>query len=352
MSEPSRTLAANADVGYRLQQIDVLKGLAVLAVVATHSLSASQLVNSWAVLHIWQAVPLFVVMLGVTAAMSFERRHRAGAAHFFTRGYLTSRALRLLLPFALVWVLSVIVAYDKRDFRFDALSFLLRMPYPGRGNYFVPVVVVLLLIAPAVYVAYRKAPWVTLAGLIGLNLVFELAAAHVALFDRRAFVYSAAFPRYLAAFALGFFIVDVRVNKGVRWAVLGVGAALSVFYLYVGNSGLWAPPFLPDWRTQNVLAVFYPALLAAIGIRYLPQRSDNPLLVGTAWIGRASYHVFLMQMLFFTLVPGSRTWLMLIVNVVICAFAGLGFYFAELWVRDSWRAKTADSADTRDTAEH
>jgi len=42
---------------------------------------------------------------------------------------------------------------------------------------------------------------------------------------------------------------------------------------------------------------------------------------------------------------------MIIANVVICAFSGLGFYFAELWVRVSWRAKTADSAGARITVE-
>ena len=339
-------MSGQPDGNQRLQQIDVLKGLAVLSVVLTHSVSAAVLVRSWAVLHIWQAVPLFVVVLGANASMSFDRRLQRGAPRLFTREYVTTRALRILGPFALVWLLALIVGHDRSALQFGWESMLLQLPYPGRGNYYVPLVVALLLLAPLVYAAYRKRPWLTIVVLIALDLAFELVAARIPVFESHPFVYSVVFPRYLAAFVLGFFVVDSRVSWRQRGTVLGLGAVASLTYLFLANAGLWSPPFVPAWRTQNLLAAFYPASLAAVGIRYLPAQSQRASLTGMAWVGRASYHVYLIQMLYFMLVPRSHTVLMIVVNVVMCALAGLGFYFSESWIT-TLRRRTAPITDSK-----
>ena len=325
----------------RLQQIDVLKGVAALSVVATHSLSAQALTDTWAVLHIWQAVPLFIVILAANAAMSFERRAASGRARVFSGQYLLTRSVRILAPFAFVWALAWIIGHDRGALQFGVESWFLQLPYPGRGNYYVPLVVALLLLAPLVFALYKRWPWLTLVGLFALDIAFELAAARIPAFTSHPFLYSVAFPRYLAAFGLGFFLVDSRLSWRVRGTALGVGAVGSLAYLYAGNTGAWAPPFLPTWRTQNVLAAFYPASLAALGLRYLPRDSDTAPLVALSWVGRASYHVFLIQILYFMLAPRPHTVLMIAVNVIMCAFAGLGFYFAELWIRGRWRGRSS-----------
>ena len=317
----------------RIQQIDILKGLAALAVVATHTLTAARLVDTWSVLHIWQAVPIFVVILGANASLSFSRRAEQNLGSLFSRDYLARRAGRILVPFILVWVLAWIVGRDRGGLQFGPESALLQLPYPGPGNYYVPLVVVLLLLAPLLYVGFRKSPWVTLGALLLVDVAFELFAAGVPLFETHPFVYSVAFPRYLGVFALGFFIVDERVAPRVRATVLGAGTLLSLTYLVVANKGLWAPPFVPTWRTQNVLAAFYPATLVALGIRYLPSSGTGIPTRTLVWAGRASYHIFLMQMLYFMLVPQFHGTLMVVVNIVMCLFAGLGFYEVEMRLR-------------------
>jgi peptidoglycan/LPS O-acetylase OafA/YrhL len=317
----------------RIQQIDVLKGLAAIAVVATHTLSASRLIDTWSVFHIWQAVPLFVAILGVNAALSFSRKANGDLKSLLTREYLLRRASRILFPFTLVWVLAWIVGRDRGGLQFGPESILLQLPYPGPGNYYVPLVVVLLLLAPFLYVGFRKRPWVALALLLLADLAFELVAARVSLFVTHPFVYSVAFPRYLGVFALGFFIVDDRVSARARAIFLGLGTLASLTYLVVGNAGLWAPPFVSTWRTQNVLAAFYPATIAALGIRFLPSSGCGVVTKALTWTGRASYHIFLMQMLYFMLVPQFHGALMIVVNVVMCVLAGLGFYEVELRLR-------------------
>lgn len=319
----------------RVVQIDMLKGLATLAVVVTHTYAAAALVDNWAVFHVWQAVPIFLVILGVTSSMSFQRSANHDLRRLLDSRYLIRRGVRILAPFAFVWILAAIAGRARGSFSVGLQSALLRLPYGGPGNYFVPLVVAFLLLAPIAYVAYRRWPIATLVAAFALDLAFELAAPHIGLFARVPFLYSIAFPRYLAAFALGLFLADSRPSPRVRWGVLGVGAAASLVYLAIGNLGLWSPPFVPDWRTQNLLAVFYPALLVALGIRWLPSTSRRALPDALARVGRASYHIFLMQMLYFTLLGRGQSRL-LTVNLVLTIFLGLGFLESEEWVRARW----------------
>lgn len=310
----------------RLGQIDILKGLAAIAVVATHSYTAEQLVKGWTVFHIWQAVPVFIVVLGLTSSLSFGRRASDSASGL--PAYVRRRAVRILGPFTLAWILAAFIGRHAGRMNVGLETLALRLPYGGPGNYFVPVVIVLLLIAPFFYAWYRRAPTATVVGAFALDLLFEIWAGSMLLFSQHPYVYSIVFARYLAAFALGFFIADGRITDGKKWLVLGVGAVASVSYLAFGNVGLVDTPFVEAWRTQNVLAVFYPALLVMIGLQLLPREPSGWLAVALASVGKASYHIFLMQMLFFVLVGQGKSGL-LIVSIVFCVFSGIGFLATE-----------------------
>jgi hypothetical protein len=47
------------------------------------------------------------------------------------------------------------------------------------------------------------------------------------------------------------------------------------------------------------LASFYPFLLVLLGINYLPDSVKHKCAGGIAFLGRASYHIFLVQIIFF-----------------------------------------------------
>lgn len=316
---------SESPVGTKLGQIDILKGLAALAVVATHSYKADELVSTWAVLHIWQAVPVFIIILGVTSALSFSRR--AGVARL-SPDYIRRRAVRILGPFIIVWLLAALIGRARGQLNLGLETLALKLPYGGPGNYFVPVVVILLLLAPVMYTAYRRAPVLTLCAAFAVDLTFELGAGAISLFTEQPYLHSIVALRYLAAFTLGFFLVDERVRPRVKWSVLAVGAMGSLAYLVVGNLGLANPPFVTAWGTQNVLAVFYPALLVAGGLAVLPKNPHGVVFEGLAAIGTASYHIFLMQMIFFLLV-GQGNSKLVVVSLVVCTFMGVGFYVAD-----------------------
>ena len=165
--------------GGRVTQIDILKGLAALAVVVTHSYTAPELIGGWAVFHVWQAVPVFLVILGVTSSISFQRTTATDPRKLLDSSYLIRRGVRILAPFAFVWVLSAIVGQARGSLKIGFSSALLRLPYDGPGNYFVPLVVAFLLIAPFAYACYRRWPYATLVAAFVLDFAFELLAVRV-----------------------------------------------------------------------------------------------------------------------------------------------------------------------------
>src|SRR3954470_10816728 len=92
-----------------LAQIDLLKGLAVLSVIALHGVTAEELHDAWAPFTIGQAVPVFLVVMGMNAASSFRDRGGAPLRELFSPAYFAGRFDRLVVPFAVVWLGSLVV---------------------------------------------------------------------------------------------------------------------------------------------------------------------------------------------------------------------------------------------------
>ena len=57
-----------------LEQIDFIKGLAAVSVILLHTLPLSVLYGSFAVYHIWQAVPIFLFITFYLGFRNFEKK--------------------------------------------------------------------------------------------------------------------------------------------------------------------------------------------------------------------------------------------------------------------------------------
>ena len=156
-----------------------------------------------------------------------------------------------------------------------------------------------MLIAPLIFYCYQKKPNLTLATLFGIDLCFELIAPMLPYW-----IYYISSLRYLAAFALGIYLSAALRTKNAFYKtkgfiVLSVLAIASFAYILVFMRQP-TPFFRPEWETQNLLSFFYPAFIIAIILLI------HPLIGGLSNIGRklnvigkASYHIFLVQMIYF-----------------------------------------------------
>ena len=321
------------DSARRIAAIDLLKGLAIIGVMAQHAFSSRGLYEAWDTLHVGQAVPVFFVILGLNASASLGRRGTARLGRLFSREYLLGRVDRLLLPFLLLWPIAAGAALLRGRFHVGGL--IVAGVYPMQsdpGNYFVTILLEFALLFPLVFWCLRRAPVMTSVLLIALDVGFELAAPHIAVFSSSStgrFVYDAAIPKYAIAILAGYWLARVRPNRALLAGLtpLAAGSVVYLVALHQHPDGFsWLMPTFS--RSTNFMSFFYAIWLTLVGLLFLPHQARSRLSRSLAGLGRASYHVFLVQIVWFGLVD-DKSFVAGTAGMLACSLVGL-LYFGGL----------------------
>jgi peptidoglycan/LPS O-acetylase OafA/YrhL len=284
-------------------RIDLLKGLAIIAVLIQHGLPDSVRYDSLATLHYWQAVPVFIFLMGFNGAGSFRRSGLTEMGALYGGGYWRKRARRLGVPIALAWVASLMLGACAGRLSGGPLMLAGVFPMSGPGNYFITLTVEFTVLAPALYVVVRRAPWATLAAVFAVELAYELVAGALdpggSGFN---YLYNSGIPRYATICTLGMIVALMpALPRPSAWP-LAAGAAVGASYLvYFGLQRGEVGAFVSYSGPSNAISSGYPVWLALLGLAALPATR----LAFVARLGRASFHVFLAQMLWFALATGQ-----------------------------------------------
>ncbi|WP_424355973.1 acyltransferase family protein [Methanobacterium sp. MBAC-LM] len=327
-------------------QIDILKALAIISVIVLHTIPPNMVKHPVSIFIIYQAVPVFFVLMAVNALMSFKRRNYTVLSSIYPN-YLKSRFERIVYPLIVVWILSLVIAVLlNKEIYIGTMTLIGYMPLSGPGNYFISILLQFVLLFPILYWLYKYNPkYVLIAGFI-LNFAFEVLAAQVPALGNNSYWYRACILRYLFLIVLGMWLVDnfepARLKSLIKRKNLLIGLVVSIIYITgVSIFSLKFPYFQGSWQPQTVLSFFYPLFLCALGIKYLPSVS-NRVWNSFRVIGKASYHIFLVQMLFF--VSGLQLIIfdlnlqnvlvvkilaVSIINVLILVGLGLLFYYMD-----------------------
>jgi peptidoglycan/LPS O-acetylase OafA/YrhL len=318
--------------GSRSPAIDIVKGLAIVSVICLHSLSAGTLHRIGALYLIWQAVPVFIFLMGVNAARSFSRRGRRSLRELYSWDYLASRVDRVFVPFLLAFLATTLVGALTAEHRsaYTLLAELVtgQLPIGGPGNYFITLLFQLTLVFPLIYWGLRRQPLATVTVCLAANATFELLAPHVGFLKSDAYLYEAAMLRYLFLVALGGAVANMSARRLSTAWWMWCGALVSVAFLALAQFDASAIPFgLPGWENSDFVAAFYPATLVLGAMFALPRLASSRLSGAMVELGRASYHIFLFQIVWF----GLGVWRMdslpaLIGNLTVTLLAGLVFY--------------------------
>jgi peptidoglycan/LPS O-acetylase OafA/YrhL len=317
----------------RSPAIDLIKGLAIVSVICLHSLSPHKLEEIAALFHIWQAVPVFVFLLGLNGAASLRRRGGRTLRELYFRDYLASRFDRVYVPFLIAFVGTVLLVSIVRGgghyglYGLGSDLFSGELPIGGPGNYFITLLFQAVLLLPLLCWGLRRWPARALALCVAIAVGYEVLALRTGLVRTDPFVYEACIARYLVLMALGCMLAGVPAERLLRSRWLWCGALLSTAYLGLVYTDPSVIPYgEPASRGQAFAAVFYPALLVVLGMTAL-RRAHGPLPRGGVKLGRASYHIFLVQITWF----GFGVWSIdslpaLLGNLVVTLAAGVAFY--------------------------
>ena len=84
-----------------MEGLEASRTLAILSVLLLHSIPVAYLVKTYSTLYIWQAVPVFMIVLGITLHLSFSKRANAKPRDLYTKGYFAHRLTRFVHHFFL-----------------------------------------------------------------------------------------------------------------------------------------------------------------------------------------------------------------------------------------------------------
>lgn len=328
-------VSARTSARPRLAQIDLLKAAAIVSVIVLHGLTPGRLYDAWAVFHVGQAVPVFFVVMGINAVLSpWAVRGASSLRRLYTRAYMAGRIERLLVPFAVIWIVSLISGAFHGGLHFGPSLATGNLPLSGPGNYFIPIAIEFALLFPLIWWCFDRSPVATVVACFVLDVGFELGARHISFpGDPQPYLYDAAIFRYLAQIALGLWIgAHLRgLRRDVRWIV--ALAPISVAYLALLHEH---PDAFTSWLrpgfgiSTNFLSSFWAAALVLAGLRLLPQTEHGVVTRAAAALGRASWHVFLVQILWFSLVRDRAPGML---PVHLAATCGIGYVFFLLTTR-------------------
>ncbi len=318
----------------RNYNIDIIKGLAIIAVILIHSVPDEILLAVLSPFYIWQAVPVFLLLAGYNTAQSFQRRGYISLDQFYNIPFLYKKVERLIYPFLFIWVIQVIIHFLILDgLGFKTLIISLFAGGWGPGSYFIPVIIQATLILPLIYMLMKKNLTV---GMIVLFFISILVDVFCMIIDVPGSVYRVLIVRYIFALVLGVWLALNPKNINYKWLI--PLAILSVVYIAGVYYQEWEFFIERYWQSQHAPSYFWTLLLVIIGLRAYQFKAENPLSRLLVKMGQASYHIFLVQMFYFWLIADSISdfpfMIYLVITLTICIVLGLLFFSAENGLRN------------------
>ena len=308
-SEP----ATSAEPSHYYGQVDLLKGMAILSVIVMHSVDELWLRRVGYGFYILQAVPVFLVLMGMASARTFVRED--GSSLSTRRDYFKRKAWRLVAPWLELFVVTaslraiLSIATHRLRLGIGWQTLLFVLPVSGPGNYFVAVAIQWVLVAPFVWAWYRRHPGVmmsllflaTFITIVGVWLAPGGAAGPLG--DT---IHHTALP-FLFALGLGVWISSdwSFASPRNRWiyAFATLGVVQIALTTFLGKSSL---PVLGGPGAENPFTFSWAAVLVMLGMTHLPSRAVRRAWEPLAVIGKASYHIFLLQIVWFGTGAPSR----------------------------------------------
>lgn len=318
----------NANLITRNHNIDMMKGACILFVIITHyNWNDSERGCLIFPLLIEMAVPVFIVLTGYVYTLSYQKCSISILSkEFFVRG-IVCRLIRYIIPFTIVFLIEYFVfkMYGMVDTSIRGLISSFLQGGIGPGSYYFPVMIQLVFIFPILLHLISSYGRNALLLSLVANVAYEIVGRFISMNES---VYRIVALRYLFIFSFGIFVAlyDIEKRHFIYLSALSiVGGGFAV----ITHMGLYNPCIFSCWTSTCMLSSWWilPFVISFLKIR-IPRFSCLEV------IGKASYNVYLVQMIFFNSVyliynRIESQLLELIICVLICILLGIIFYYME-----------------------
>ena len=273
------------------------------------------------------AVPVFMVITGYVSAMSFRKR-QIDFLHAYHPKEILIKWLRFIIPFTPVFVCEVFVNYIVRNKNYSLITLLkdyITGGY-GPGSYYFPVMLQIVILLPLIWNTVKKYEIKGLLLCFAFNIMFEAVKKAINLIPE---LYRLCSLRYVFVVAYGCYLYETKDKKQKTAASIIVGIC-GILYIVACNYLSYQPIITDQWKTTSVFAVLF-----IVPIMMLLMKQNELNCRGIELLGKASFNIFLTQMVFYTF----GAWVVykltdmfifrILINLGICCGIGVLFYKIE-----------------------
>lgn len=311
----------------RIQFIDYLKAICVIMVIITHYDWNEKTTPIFTML-INMAVPIFMIVSGYNMAMSNLKKTDGRIKNMYGWKLLKPKLVRFLLPFFAVCLIEIIILVIEGK-HLDLFRIFVLGAY-GPGSYYVPILLQMLILFPLIFILMRKSNHLGLLSATAANCIYEVAV-RVSGVDE--YYYRLCIGRYILLIAFGCYLY---LNPQKNWKkyqlvfMFMTGLAYIVAVFVFG----YEPVLFEYWTPTAMPIAFYIfPIVVFLFHNFYHSRIPGVIGDGLAYIGKSSYHIFLVQMVYYHFgmehIFHAPTVVVVIENIMICTITGMVFYEAE-----------------------
>ncbi len=311
----------------RNHTIDVLKGICILLVIIQHyewtnAEELRYLFPFWVKMQ----VPVFMIISGYVYTKSFEKRGITQFEEAYGLKNIYGKIVRYTVPFIVAFLFEEFYYYlgEGHKFRITQVTYRFMRGGWGPGSYYYPLLIQLIFVFPVIYFIIKKYDFKGLVGCLLANLIYEILQRS---YNLSAGSYRLLIFRFLFVIAFGSYLVLGK--RPIKKREYGVLFVIGLAFLVVYNYFDYEPLILRYWTWTSVLASFFIVPIVALLLKFQIQNRFLEL------IGRASYHIFLTQMVYYHFMSEFVYWrvesraLEIGLNLVISVSVGIIFYLIE-----------------------
>jgi fucose 4-O-acetylase-like acetyltransferase len=256
----------------RDQAIDLARFICLALVVVGHCMMTSPVLHpdgsvttentlaeqDWfePVIWVFMVMPLFFVAGGITGAQSWRRMRARGGTGF---EFVQSRLLRLVRPAAALLAVMFVGLWGALLAGVDPQVVQLLATGAGMPLWFLAAYLAAQLNIPLLVGLHRRAPWLTLLGLVALVVTVDCFRGAFPTFAYINMVFV-----WCAVQQLGFFLADGWLERWSRSQLVGLIAASNLLMLVLVMLGLYRDNMLVNLNPPNLSLVLLGVSQAAV----------------------------------------------------------------------------------------
>ena len=324
--------------------IDVLKGICIIIVVFTHvSWTDAQRLKLLFPFWIDMAVPFFMLVSGYVYTKSFQKNGIETLDSAYNKKYLLKNFIRYTIPYFVAFTIDFCVQVilfirnptGIKGFFVHEIALFLEGGN-GPGSYYYPAMIQIMFLFPIIYVLVKQYNWKGVLIVAFATFFFEVLKFP---YMENEGQYRLLLFRYFMLIAFGSYFAMNKMNRK-HWILLFVGFCFIILFRYTN----YKPKIFKWWTGTSMFPVLFIVpifgLLVEKNIRFAPLEK----------VGKASYNIFLTQMVYFCYLYGkikeifANVYLNALASIVICVIIGIVFYEIENRITKKVTAKVIEKA--------